>query len=80
MDVMLMSITAISAIWVLSCLIIPEQRKSVKQSHSDIRISKMLNLYQSLLACPLSIFETAISPIRLDVEFELEFDLEIEKF
>ena len=51
MDVMLMSITAISAIWVLSCLIIPEQKKISETVTSIIRISKKLNLYQGQSSC-----------------------------
>ena len=68
MEVMLMSMTAISAIWVLSCLIIPANQKAQIDT----------GLKRKALTSPLAIFETAICPVRLDVEFKLELHLELQ--
>ena len=69
MEVMLMSMTAISAIWVRSCLIIPAKQKAQIGT----------GLKRKALTSPLAILETAIRPVRLDVEFKLELHLELHK-
>ena len=67
-EVMLMSMTAISAIWVRSCLIIPASWKSSNCAEKE-----------SCLTSPLAILKTAVRPVRLDVEFELELHLQLRR-
>ena len=70
MDVMLMSITAISAIWVLSCLIIPEQRK-ISKTVTQWQVLWNIEADLEIVKCPRLVFDVNASKCEIKTKASL---------